>query len=169
MNTKIFYVIACLMILAVSTEVLAQRGRAGQAGPYQARQQPVGLAQPGICMGLDDLTPEQEASIRELQLKRMEQSLQHRNAMDELRARRRSLTTASDTDMAEVNRVIDQMAEKRAQWMKDNAAHRQEIRGLLTAEQRIIYDSQTSGRPAMRYMSRGEGRGRGPCMSPGRR
>lgn len=169
MNTKIFYVMASLLIMAVSTEVLGQRGRTGQAGPYQARQQPVGIAQQGGCLGLDDLTPEQEARIRELQLKRMEQSLQHRNAMDELRVRRRSLMTTGDTDMAEVNRVIDQMAEKRAQWMKDNAAHRQQIRGLLTDEQRIIYDSRTSGRPAMRYMDRREGRGRGPSMRPGRR
>ncbi len=169
MNTKIFYVIACLLFFAISTDVIAQRGRAGVAQPEQDRQQPIGLGQAGVCLGLDDLTPEQKANIRELQLKRMDQSLQHRLAMDELRARRRGLMAASDPDMGEVDRVIDQMGEKRTQWMRENAAHRQEVRNLLTPEQRTIYDSQTIGRPAMRYLNRGAERGRGPCMRPGNR
>lgn len=157
MKKQFLAIVGCVFFLMMVTDVAAQRGRNAfrQQGParYAASvgEKP---GQLGVCQGLDDLTPEQMEQIRELNLSRMEASALHRANMDELQAKKRGLMMGQNPDMAEVDRVIDEMSAMRAQWMKDNAAHRQQVRNLLTDEQRIVFDSQTAGRPAMRSMNR---------------
>jgi len=172
MKTSVIYVIGCLVFTLLVTEAFSQRGRGGfgpagygRSGQHVEAQQ----ARHDFLYGIESLSQEQRDKIRELQVQRREQSLKHRAEVDELRARKRNLMVDKDSDMGAVNRVIDQMTARQAQWMKENAAHRQAIRNLLTDEQRIIFDSQTAGRPVMRQMDRRSQRGYQPNPGRGRR
>lgn len=95
---------------------------------------------------IPDLTEEQQNQINELRTKRIKASTQHRANMAELRAKKRSLSIADTPDMNKVNAVIDDMAEMRSANLKENAAHRQAVREILTDEQRVIYDSRHANR-----------------------
>lgn len=164
------------LFLLNATNVMSQRGN--RFGPSPQGQPPRGAyapmqrpQQPCFALGIESLSPEQQEQIRKINLARLEKSSQHRVEMEEMAARKRSLLQVANPDMNAVNQVIDQMSAKRATWLKENVAHRQEIRNLLTEEQRIIYDS----RPAMRRQGAAPGRGRapgmgyGPCMRSGAR
>jgi Spy/CpxP family protein refolding chaperone len=168
MKKQILTIAGCIFLFMMLTDAVAQRGRSPirQQGPARAMTS-VGekSGQLGVCMAIEDLTPEQTEKIRALHLSRMEASALHRANMDELQAKKRGLMLAQNPDIAEVDRLIDEMSSLRAQWMKDNAAHRQEVRNMLSDEQRIIFDTKSAGRPVMRGMNRP---GQGGCYRTGR-
>lgn len=112
------------------------------------------------CLAIAGLSDAQQEAISALHAKRLEQGVQHRAQMDVLRAQKRELTIQASPDMAQVNAVIEEMESLRTAHLKDAAAHRQEVRALLTDEQRAIFDARATG-----PMGRG---GRGQAMRPGR-
>lgn len=156
MKTQLFVISLFAFTMLFSAEAMAQRGRRSVdvrpqqrfvERPVERHQRPQKAMQE-YCLLIPDLTQEQEAKIGELRLKQIEQNTRHRNKMDELRARKRSLITR--TDEGDVNQVIDEMTALRNAQLKENVAHRQAIREILTEEQRIVFDSQTMRRPGGR-------------------
>ena len=100
------------------------------------------------CQSISDLTPEQEAKINTMRTARLSETTQHRAQMNEL------------------NGVIDQMADLRAQQMKASEAHHQSIREILTSEQRAMFDARPNNRARFeqrdnRAPRRGQGEFRG--------
>jgi Spy/CpxP family protein refolding chaperone len=93
-----------------------------------------------------DLTEEQQAKMKELQLARLEKSTQYRNQMDELRARKRNLMTKTDVDNEAIHAIIDEMTSLSNAQMKEAVKQRQAIRNILTDEQRVIFDSRNERR-----------------------
>ena len=67
--------------------------------------------------------------------------------MNELRARKQTLMSDKNPDMNALNAVIDQMTALRGEMAKQAIEHRQQIRNLLTDEQRLQFDARTQGRP----------------------
>ena len=51
-----------------------------------------------------------------------------------------SLSTAEKVNMNEINRTIDEIGALKTKMMKEHAALRQEIRKLLTKNQRLVFD-----------------------------
>ncbi len=159
-----------IVMLMLSTEVFSQRGRVSRpagpppSGPYSAIQpgqpgqvrqmhymgQRAQRGQMQNCLNIEGLTTEQKEAIRKLHVARMENSIQHRSQMDVLQARKRNAMIAKDTDMNEVNKLIDEMGALRTAWMKEAVSHREEVRNLLTDEQRVLFDSRSAHRPMMR-------------------
>ncbi len=151
-----------MVMLLISSQSFGQRAR-------NMRQDRPANPQSGACLNLDDLTEAQESEISDLRTTQLEQRLQYRNQMDELRARKRTLQTQPDADLSAINQVIDQMADLRSEMMKQAAAHRQQIRELLTEEQRVIFDSRTMQAGAGRGMGHGPMGGQQGRMGRGRR
>ncbi len=150
MKTKNFVFFVALFVLFVSFESFGQRGMRGN--------------QYGECI-LPDLTEEQQTQIEALRTERIAATTQHRAEMNELRARKRSLTLAENPNMNEINAIIDQMAQKRATQLKALEEHRQEVRNLLTPEQRVIFDSRARN---LGRMGQGDGYRRGAGGGQGR-
>jgi len=152
MKARNFLAIALVLFFALNIDAFGQRGpRGNQDGA-------------GACLNIPELTKEQEAKIKAFRTERINQTTAHRAQMDELRARQRSLRLAENPNMAEIDRVIDQMASLRAEHMKANTAHHQSIREVLTPDQRVYFDSRTGNRPRFeqRNTRRGDaGRGQG--------
>lgn len=163
MKARIFFVIAMVFIFATNSDVFAQRSQRGNQDGARA------------CINIPELTQEQEAKIQAIRAERINQTTAHRAKMDELRASQRKLRLAENPNMAEIDKVIDQMASLRARHMKANAAHHQSIREVLTPEQRVMFDSRTGDRPRfeqrnMRKSDFGRGQGRFQDNAPrGRR
>lgn len=177
MKTKAFVTVFLVFIMLFSIDAFGQRGRrvpdvrpqqrAAQVGEDVVRQQRMLTAE---CI-IPELTEEQQSQIKALRIKQLEAATQHRNQMDELRAKKRTMMTQATPDQRDLERTIDQMTSLQNAQMKENIQHRQAIRNLLTEEQRVIFDSRTmraqAGRssmqgrhPAMRGTAPQQGRGR---------
>lgn len=127
------------MLLATAGTSLAQRsmGRQGrgmgmQDGPRFQRQ----------CQMIPDLTDEQKEQIKELRIDQMEKMTQFRNKLLEKRVSLRTLQTQDNPNMGAINSTIDEMGKIRTEQQKTRAAHHQEIRKLLTEDQRTFFDAR---------------------------
>lgn len=149
MKARNFFVITLVFFFALNIDAFAQRSpRGNQDG---AR----------MCLDIPELTQEQETKIKAIRTERLNETTTHRAQMDELRARKRTLRLAANPDMKEIEKVIDQMSDLRAEHMKAAEAHHQSIREILTPEQRTWFDNRTANRP--RLEQRNMGRGQVPC------
>ncbi len=159
MKTRLFVVSFIALTLIFSTNVFGQRGRRAP----DVRQQRMTVERPvedrsmGAARGgmqahfnIPNLTEEQQEQINALRLRQMERTTHQRNEMDELRARKRTLMTQTQTDARALDQVIDKMTGLQNAQMKENVQHRQAVRDLLTEEQRIVFDSHTMQRTAGR-------------------
>ena len=163
MKANSFLIVTLVLFFALNVDVFAQRAQRG----YQERA--------GECLNIPELTEEQKTKIQAIRTQHISQTTTHRAQMDELRARLRTLRLAENPDMTQIESIIDQMASLRAEHMKANTAHHQQIREILTPEQRVVFDSRTSNRPRfenrnIRRGDAGRGQGRHQEMAPrGRR
>lgn len=103
----------------------------------------------GCCMGrgehmmmIPGLTEQQLEQMKSIRTGHMKEMQSIRNQMDEKKARLRTLSTADKVDMAEINKVIDEIGRMQTQMMKSREQHRQDVRKMLTDEQRIFFDSR---------------------------
>jgi periplasmic protein CpxP/Spy len=88
------------------------------------------------------LTEDQQTQMRSLRLNMQKEMLPIRNEIGENRAKLRTLTTAEHADMKAINELIDSNSELMARMWKLRAANHQQVRKILTEEQRIIFDSR---------------------------
>jgi Spy/CpxP family protein refolding chaperone len=170
MKSNVMISLGLVLVFFLTTDVLAQRGgrfdetrqpRSEQAQPRMLHKQDM-----DACTNRLNLTEAQQAQMKNLHLARTEKSLKHRNQMEALRVKKQGLMLEKNPNQAAVNAVIDEMTALQNVQMKERFAHRQEVRQMLTDEQRVIFDSMTSGRKNMK------GRGQGthaPSMPRGRR
>ncbi|MFP4026026.1 MAG: Spy/CpxP family protein refolding chaperone [Thiohalospira sp.] len=142
-------VLALAILMLAGTQVFAQRGRNYKSNtdrPYRADE---------TCWRIPGLTADQEAKIEALRVEHWKEMNNYRNQMNELRARKRTLNTTDKANLNEINSVIDQMTGVQNKMMKASSKHRQEVRNLLTDEQKVYFDSM----PARgRGYNRGAGR-----------
>lgn len=96
----------------------------------------------GMMQGMiPGLSEEQQGQIKALRTEHMKAMQPLHNQLGEKKARLQTLTTADKVNMAEVNKVIDEIGKLQTQLMKLKEQHRQEIRKLLNDEQRIMFDA----------------------------
>ncbi len=141
MKSKMFFSIVMVLLLLSSGTVYGQGGRnidRPRPEPRQPRE---------ACLDIDNLTVEQQTQIKALRTAQLEDRLKQRSQMDELRARKRSLMLEKNPDMNAVNALVDQMTALRGEMTKAAIQHRQEIRNLLTDEQRVAFDNCTTRGP----------------------
>ena len=120
-------------------------------------------------LGLN-LTEEQSEQINTLRAKHLKELLTIKNEMLENRARLRTLTTTEEFNKKEIDKLIDEVTLANAKQMKQRIAHQQEIRSLLSEEQRIIFDSSNRGYGqgyGQGNFSRRNGRSGNRTMRPG--
>ena len=144
---KTVLVVALVGGLAMSSLAQQQSNRMMQDRPMQFH------SQGGQMMNLPGLTDEQRTQIRDIMLNTRKEMLPIQNELREKQAQLRTLTTGDNIDMETANTVIEEIGALRTKMMKNRIASRQEVRNLLTEEQRIIFDSRTPmKRQARRHM-----------------
>ncbi len=100
---------------------------------------------------IPDLSEEQKEQIKKLKTDHLKAVLPLKNQMREKEAHLQTLSTGENVNMELVNKTIEEIGEIRTQLMKNKAAHRQQIRNLLSEEQRLFFDS----RPQRKGMRQG--------------
>lgn len=136
----------------------------------------VSSAQPGKGPGrgfrggppIPDLTEEQEAKIQDLKLDMKKEMLPLQTKLDALDADVKLAMTADKFDESKVSGLVKQMQEIKTQMRMKRIQHHQEVRKLLTPEQRKVFDAHLlsdrgRGRGHGDGDGRGCGKGHGPC------
>lgn len=162
-KTAMLLGLALLFSIGVMAQPYGQNdcpNRDNRPGRGQNFDRPGRNQQPGQgLVTLLNLTEDQQAKLKELQLAHQKKVLPIKNAIAEKKAKLRTLETADNADMKAINALIDDISNQRSQLMKERANMQQDIRKMLTDEQRIIFDShQGFGR------GRGQGFGSGYCQ-----
>jgi Spy/CpxP family protein refolding chaperone len=90
---------------------------------------------------IPDLTDEQISKIDELRTVHLEKMMKQKAKAKILQAELRELEIADNADMNKINGKIDEISVVRTTMIKDRSAHRQDIRKILTKEQRLYFDN----------------------------
>lgn len=110
---------------------MSPRGERGMNGDGQSEM-----------MKIPNLTEEQAAQIQEIRLAARQENLSLSNELNERQAKLQTLQTASNADMVAITSEINEMAMLRAKMEIRRAEAHQEVRKLLTDEQRTVLDSR---------------------------
>ena len=137
-----------LMLTGVVAEAQAQR-RGNNEGPNKER---VEQARRGQAQGLrlPGMTDEQREQIKAIMLNGRKEALPLQNALREIKAELQTLRTAESYDEAAVAAKINEISDLQTSMMLLRERHRQEVRALLTEEQRVIFDTRKPNREARR-------------------
>lgn len=100
------------------------------------------------------LTDDQKAKIKEIHMASYKEMKALQNQMGELKAKQHTLTTADKADMTAINANIDEITKVQSKMMKIRASNHQQIRSLLTDEQKMIFDSKMMHRGFKNQMHR---------------
>jgi Spy/CpxP family protein refolding chaperone len=95
-----------------------------------------------FCDRIPDITEEQQEQIKELRTGHMKEMLPLRNQVQEKRAHLQTVSSGENVDMDEVNNAIEDISKLKMEMAKKRAAHRQQIRNVLTEDQRVFFDSK---------------------------
>lgn len=142
-NSKLSRVfVLVLFLLPLTFSSMAQKADTKTSNPPC-------LNQKDQCPGppIPNLSEEQMNGIKASRLELMKKNQPIENEIGELQARLKTLQSAPKADMNAINKVIDQISDKKAQLAKNMAAHEQEVRKLLNDEQRLFFDQHRKNGP----------------------
>lgn len=129
-------VIALLFISTLSLSAFTQQGK---MNPNNGR-----------CM-LPDISEEQQAGIEKLRTEHMKQMTTLKAEARILKAELEQLAIADEADMKKINSKIDELTIVKGNMNKAKHLHRQNVRKLLTEEQRAVFDSKAGKKHGNRY------------------
>lgn len=161
MRTKLSYVAATFIaaLLINSSSVFAQ----------PMNQRPMRAP---MCAGMENMIPkltdDQKAKIQEFRVAHMKEVTPIQNMIKEKQARLNTLTSADKQDMNEVNKTIDEIAKLKADLMKKRVEHQNQIRSILTDEQKVYFNAHIASGRGMMGQGNGQGMHRGKGMRNGR-
>jgi Spy/CpxP family protein refolding chaperone len=143
MKAKLLVLILAGFLAAGSMN--AQPGNMGNAGMQ------------GKChFGIPDLTEAQQAQIEKLRTAHMKDVLPLKNELGEREAKLKTLMSSTNPDMNAINAEIEKIGQIKIEMHKKKALHQQDVRKVLTEEQRVMFDMH-SGK------GMGKGKGYGNC------
>jgi len=146
-NLKIQQLMMVVAIMLVPLFTSAQPGLNGPNGPNgnggQFGRKGGGFGNSEMWMDrIPDLTDQQKTDIKAIHTAAQQDILPLRNKLNEQQASLQSLQTANSPDMKAINKTIDEISATEAQIGKRRAEAHQDVRKLLTDDQRVALDSQ---------------------------
>jgi len=151
LSKGIFTLAVASVIMVLSGNIMAQRGMG--RGMMSENGDGPRMAQCNI----PDLTPDQEAKIKDLRTSHLKEVTPLRNEMNEKKARLQTLQSAENVDLNAINKTIDEISQIKATLMKKGAAHRAEVSSLLTDDQKVFFNSRGAGSKGGKHGKHGNG------------
>jgi len=151
LNLKFVSFAILFATILMTTTSFAQRGNGNGNGNGNR----------GECNGISDLTEQQSKQLQTLRTAQAQDMLTYRNQLGEKRARLRTLQTAENPDMKAINTTIEEMGAIKITKNKKRAAHKQEVRKILTPEQRTQFDMRNGNRGHKGHRGNGMRNGNG--------
>lgn len=136
--SKLMFV-GVLFFLLGSTTVSAQKKGHGKQMKCPQKQE--------CCMmkGLD-LSEDQQVKIKEIKVESQKNCKPWRDELRELKAHQQTLMTADKPNMSAIDKNIEKMSSLMLNMAKNKARTMQEVRSLLTDEQRMKFDAKHCNR-----------------------
>jgi len=103
--------------------------------------------------GISGLSGDQKTQIQKLRVTHLKDIQAINNLIGENRAHFKTLMTADNADMNAINKNIDEFGGLRSQLLKKQAAHIQDVRKLLSEEQRLKFDLKLSQKGGMQALA----------------
>lgn len=151
-KNKSFLISSMIILLLSVTSIQIQAQNRPMRGQQKATQNK-GIVQNKCENFLTDLTADQKTKMGTLRTQMQKATLPLLNEIKELEAKLTTLESADKVDMAKINQVIEQSTIKKAGVRKLRAQFKQDVRKILTEEQRVAFD--------MRQMRKGSRKGMG--------
>jgi len=125
-----------IMLMAVSFGGFAQqqKGKMGEQKQLRMKHEM-----------LPDLTDTQKEQMKSIHLKTMKAVQPMQNELREMQAHLTTLSAVQKVDMKAINKQIDEIADLKASIQKTRAGSKQEVRSLLTDDQRVMFDAHKGG------------------------
>lgn len=118
-------------------------------------------------LNIPDLTEEQQSSIRQIQLDFQKQTLQTNNQIREKEAQLRTQMTQERVNQGQIDKLVEEIGTLNTSVAKARTATHMKVRGVLTDDQRALFD-QRGMRRGTAYGTRGPvGMGRGYGLRDG--
>lgn len=157
-------------LLCVNTNIFAQKGNGfgNGNGNGNGNNQWNGSNQ-GYCQNIPDLTEEQQSKIEKLRTAHLKEVQSNRNILNEKRAHLQTLRTADKVNMDAIHKTIDEISVIRTSLQKNREQHIQDVRILLTDDQRVYFDNHNRNQRHGQGYGRGNGQGRGHGYGNGNR
>jgi Spy/CpxP family protein refolding chaperone len=152
-----------MFILGSSVSVMSQaynKGRGADRNPGE---------RPQLCPNIPDLTEAQETKLDKFRTAHLKEMTTFKNELKIKKAELRLLQTADKVDAKAVDAKIDEITNLKNKMMKATASHREDVRGVLTDEQRVYFDAHAgrgNGTRGHRPGGRGHGNGAGQGNYP---
>ncbi len=146
-----------IMLLIAASLILTGGAFAQQRGMHPGdmeRQEMHGKEHAEHMPMIPDLTEKQKEQIKDLRTEHLKAMLPLKNQLMEKRARLHTLSTGENVNMKEINKITEEIGALKTRMMKEHAAHRQEVRKLLTEEQRVFFDAHPRARPDSQHRGR---------------
>ena len=139
-KTKINFIIMFAIVLAsvLTNNAFAQKSHCEKGGMHDRCKE-------GKAMGfLTDLTADQQKQIDALKLNLIKETINLKNQIEEKKAHITTISNGDNVDLAAVNKTFDELFALKAEIAKKHLAFQQEVRKLLTPEQKIKFDIHIS-------------------------
>jgi Spy/CpxP family protein refolding chaperone len=157
METKKLFLVIGIAILVINSPFL--NAQKEFKAPLSAGERP------GKDMMIPNLTEQQKEQMKALRIALMKEVQPIRNEIGELMAHLKTLSTAANPNMAEINKNIDSQSAAINKLMKLRASHQQDVRKILTDEQKLFFDMNFGKAKAGRFPGKsGPGMGNMPGM-----
>jgi Spy/CpxP family protein refolding chaperone len=104
---------------------------------------------------IPNLSPEQKTKIKAIRIQSQKEILPLKGQLGEKKAKLQTLEMAEKPDMAAINGLIDEMHALEGKISKLRAAQKQEIRKLLTTDQRVVFDTKFFNRGKIKRNKQG--------------
>ena len=131
LKIKLVNLFAIALLLLASSSINAQPGGGGHER---------GFAPMDISNIITNLSEEQQTKIEAQKTTNLKKMLPLRNKMKENKVKLENLETLENPDMNDIYSVIDELGKTNIEIMKLMADQKQNLRKILTEEQRIIFD-----------------------------
>ncbi len=141
LKTKLCTGILALIFIAGIETLYAQPGSDEAHGKMDKKEKCEMAPEAGMCHNIPNLTEEQQQKITKLQTGMMKEMQGIHDQLAEKHAHLKTLSHAEKPDQNAINKTIDEISDLQAQMMKKRFSHRQEIRNILTDEQKVVFDT----------------------------
>jgi len=150
-KTNFIILLAILIASVFSNNAIAQ-------GHHHNKECMPGMCKGGKAMGfLTDLTADQQKQIDALKLTLVKDIINLKNQIEEKKAHIKTISYGDNVDMTAVNKAYDELFALKAEIAKKHAAFQQDVRKLLTSEQKVQFDiHQSKPKPKGHGMGMGD-------------
>ncbi len=131
-------------VLLISGSLSAQQGNMKGMKGMKGNKHMYSSCHKGSFQNIPNISDEQKAQLKSVRTKMMKEVLPIKNSLKEKMAHLNTLSTATKVDMKAINKQIESIGKDKVVMMKIKANFRQEVRKLLTDDQRVYFDTHSN-------------------------